>query len=210
MIERLENLLQLVLLGICAGISLKRSLTTKKHTWAMLFLSAFVYFLGDLYWQFYMIFYGETPPYSFIPYLSWYASFLFLLMLIIGIEGGERRKRYHNAFLWLIPVFTLGAAAFFTSRGVGIIDAIISVSIFTALFYRCLGALISRFKEDSFKNSRMLYILTLICLVCEYTSNITSCFWMGDTLLNPYFWSDTILSLSFLLLPAALKKAEEE
>ena len=209
MIERIDNFLQIVLLGICAGISLKRSLTTKTHAWAMLFLSAFIYLLADLYWQFYLKFYGETPPYSFIPYLSWYASFLFLLMLLIGIEG-ERRRRYHNVFLWLIPVFTLGAATFFTLRGVGILDALISVPIFTAILYRGFGTLISRFKEESFKKSRMLYILILLCLLCEYASSITSCFWMGDTLLNPYFWSDTILSVSFLLLPMALRKAVDE
>lgn len=209
MIERLENLLQLLLLGICAGISLKRSLSTKKHTWAMLFLSAFVYFLGDLYWQLYLVFYKETPPYSFIPYLSWYASFLFLLMLIIGIEK-ERRKNFHKPILWLIPVFTLGVAAFFLIRGGGIIDSIVSVSIMTALLYRNCGTLLSRFKEESFKNSRMLYLLIFICVISEYASWIISCFWMGDTLLNLYFWSDTILSFSFLLLPAALKKAVDE
>ena len=175
----------------------------------MLFLSAFVYLLGDLYWQLYLVFYGETPPYSFIPYLSWYASFLFLLMLIIGLEK-ERRKAFHKPILWLVPVFTLGVAVFFTVRGGGIIDAIVSVTIMTALIYRALGTLLSRYKETTFKNSRMLYVLILICAFSEYASWIISCFWMGDTLLNPYFWSDTLLSVSILLLPAALKKAVDE
>jgi hypothetical protein len=33
---------------------------------------------------------------------------------------------------------------------------------------------------------------------------------MGDTLKNPYFWFDTLLSICFLLFPWALRKAEEQ
>ena len=36
---------------------------------------------------------------------------------------------------------------------------------------------------------------------------ITSRFWVSDTLTNPYFWFDFLLSLVLLLLLPALRKA---
>jgi len=46
--------------------------------------------------------------------------------------------------------------------------------------------------------------------ITEYIAWTASCFWMGDTLLNPYFWFDTLLSINFLILPLALRKAVGE
>ena len=41
----------------------------------------------------------------------------------------------------------------------------------------------------------------------EYALWTSSCFWVSDTLTNPYFWFDFLLSLVLLLLLPALRKA---
>ena len=41
----------------------------------------------------------------------------------------------------------------------------------------------------------------------EYALWTSSCFWVSDTLMNPYFWFDFLLSLVLLLLLPVLRKA---
>ena len=53
-IESTENIIQLFTTGFCAGLSAYRAFKTGKHAWVLLFFAAFVYFLGDIYWQLYL------------------------------------------------------------------------------------------------------------------------------------------------------------
>jgi hypothetical protein len=53
----------------------------------------------------------------------------------------------------------------------------------------------------------MLYVVTLVFCAAEYGMWTSSCFWMGDTILNIYFWFDFLLSIAFVLFLPALRKA---
>ena len=70
MIESIENGIQLVTTAVCTALSVSRAVRSGKRVWLLLALASGVYFLGDLYWQLFLIFYGETPDYSYIPYLG--------------------------------------------------------------------------------------------------------------------------------------------
>ena len=100
MIESVENALQLLVTGICAVISAYKAVAFRSRTWALLLLFSGAFFLGDLYWLLFMLFYGETPYYSYIPDLSWYTSYLFLFLLLHH-AGVNTKKKWRGIRFWL-------------------------------------------------------------------------------------------------------------
>ena len=212
-IESTENIIQLFTTGFCAGFSAYRAFKTGKHAWVLLFFAAFVYFLGDIYWQLYLTFYGETPHYSNISYAGWYACYLFLILLVHDIRG-HRDKTPYSRFLLLIPVFTAGMCVFYLQYG-DVIGNILAAVLMSILIWVTVDALMQCKKKELSKSDALhtnmnrigLYITVLVFCFAEYAAWTTSCFWMGDTFANPYFYFDTVLSLTFLIFPHALRSA---
>lgn len=208
MIESIENLIQLTLTAVCTAISSRRAFRTRKRVWAMLGLSSFAYFLGDLYWQLYLIFYGITPLFSNISDISWQASYLFLLLLLSEVQD-EGMRRYRSRALWLVPVFTTGMCVFYMQWGDYIANVIWAL-IMTHLIWRAAAGLLYRHRTGEAAEKRWLSIAVLVLCAAEYASWTLSCFWIGDTLLNPYFWANLAVSLTFIMLIPALGKAVSE
>lgn len=207
MIESIENGIQLVTTAVSTALSVGRAVRSGKRTWLLLALTSGVYFLGDLYWQLFLIFYGETPDYSFIPYLGWYAGYVFLLLLLLEVRG-PRPAVPRSRVLWLFPVFTVGMGVFYLQWGdwIGNITAAILMGL---LLWHAADSL-SFWRSVQERGKRLLAWAVVLFCASEYASWTSSCFWMGDTLKNPYFWFDTLLSICFLLFPWALRKAEEQ
>ena len=90
MIETVVNIIQLIITGACSGIALFNAVRTEHRAWTLVGLFSGIFFMGDLYWLLFLLFYGETPPYSFIPYMSWYASYLFMLLLLVTVKGDSQ------------------------------------------------------------------------------------------------------------------------
>ena len=208
MIERIDNLIQLLTTAVCTVICIRRMLLSREreYGWFFLGLSSFVFFLGDLYVQLYLEFYDKTPHYTNISYLGWYAGYLFLFLLLSDIQDA-RCAGYRNRLLWLIPVFTTGMCIFYMQWDTPL-GCIVHAVVMTMLLLRTfIGLLCIRKTEPESARKRMLYLCVLVVCAAEYITSTVSCFWMGDTLSNPYFWFDGVISFSFLVLPAALKKA---
>lgn len=207
MIELIDNSINLAAAAICTVVAVIYMVRTNKRAWVLLTLSAGVFFLGDLYWQLYLLFYGATPTYSYISDVSWYAASLFLFILLTEIRA-MHGKWYYSHILWIIPVFTVGMAIFFLRWG-DLIGNIISVVVRSALLWNALGGLLATRTVEEEKPNRMFYILAIVFCLVEYGTEFSSCFWMGDTIRNPYFWCDSVMSLVLLLLPCGLRKAVE-
>ena len=205
MIESAENAIQLVLIFISTLMSFFWSGQNFKKAWALLGFSSFSFFLGDLYWQLYMFFYGETPVFCYISDISWYASYLFLILLMVEIgirtDIGKRIKK-----LWPIPLFTLSAFFLYIQYG-DIPGNVLNVILMTILIWYASAGLLSIREKKTDKKYKFLLLLILAYAACEYASGIISCFWMGDTILNPYFWFDFLLGVVFILLPVSMRKA---
>jgi len=209
MIETIDNTIQLVTTAISSGIAIYYAYSSRNHIWIKLSLAIFVYFLGDLYNALYLLFYDRTPHYSVIPYIGWYASYLFLFLLLSDIEA-ENKITYRYKVLWLVPVFSIGNGLFYMyqSAWASITDPLLHIIVMTLLMWHTIGGILHFRKVPAYAaHKKRLYITILIICFGEYATSIVSCFWMGDTLRNPYFWFDTLLSAAYLLLPAALKKA---
>ena len=203
-VESIENLIQLGTLGVSSAISAQYYFSSQRHEWAMMSLASLVYFLGDLYWQLYLIFFGDTPYYSHISYFSWYASYLFLILLILEFRGKDRRK-LKNPLMRLIPVFTVLMAFFYMLQG-DYISNIICAVIMSVLMWQATEGFIMAETEGK-RNARLFYIAVLALCITEYVSWTVSSFWTENSIRNPYFWTDSFLSLIFVLFPLTLRKA---
>lgn len=213
MIEIIENSLQLVTTGLCMIVSLRKGILQQSRAWVILALASGVFFLGDLYWELFLVLYGITPEYSYIPYLSWYAAYLFVLLLLFALreDNSRRSGREHRKILWIIPVFTAGMCIFYMQYGDWIGNIISAVLMGLLIWHAADGLLCVREYQKELHGGGMadagIYMVVLLFCLSEYGAWTTSCFWMGDTWRNPYFWFDTLLSVVFLLFPAALGKA---
>ena len=205
MTESVENLIQLVLTGLCAALSFGKAIASWKRPWLLLGLFYSVFFFGDLYWQLFITFYGDTPQYSFIPYLSWYAADLFLFMLLTVVYSYDW-KRYAK-YLWPVPVFTAGMCVFYMTYG-DYLSNIIAAALMYALKWRSIGGIISlRKKTGEDAAALAIHILVLLFCFTEYAAWTSSCFFEGDTFANPYYWFDAMQTAVLVLFIPALRKA---
>lgn len=210
MIEIIDNAIQLLAAAGCTAAALVFTMRSRDRAWILLGLFSGVYFLGDLYWLLYLFFYRDTPDYSFVSDPSWYAAYLFLLLLMFQI--GKEREYPHRVvlrrkILWIIPAFTAVACVFFMRWG-DYAGNLVAAGFMTLLLLYSLDGFLSA-REGLFCKGRPAFVYGIIFIFCliEYALWITSCYWMGDTFKNPYFWFDGLMTITLLLFPAALRKA---
>ena len=204
MIESIDNALQIVSLLICAAISIFRTVKYKSRTWTQAFFFYGSWALGCIYWLLCLLFYDSTPQISVVSDISWYAALILLYMILRRTAPPEIRGKI--GFLpWLGPVFAVGMAVFFMTRG-----EIISNLIYAGLMGLLLFSAIRRLTGGKqYRRQRFLAAAILVLCLLEYGLWVASCFWSGDTLANPYYWFDFILTTWFFVLIPAIKKAVE-
>ena len=202
MIETVENAIQIAVLLVCAGVSLYLALTRRNQTWTVAFFLYGSWFLGDLYWQVCLMIFGETPQISVVSDLSWYASYIFLYLLLSRTAPPEECGKI-GILPWLGPVFSVGMAVFFMLRG-EILSNLIYAGLMGLLLFSAIRRLVCR---PQFRNQTFLSVLILVFCLLEYGLWTSSCFFESDSLANPYYWFDFLISLSFVFFLPATGKA---
>ena len=203
MIERIDNSLQIAVLAVCLGAALVRVIRRPDRAQTLLALFYGSWLLADLYWVVCLFFYGETPRISLVSDLGWYASYILLYMLLREaappVSRGERR-----VLPWLAPVFTLGMAVFYMQWG-----EVFSNLVYAGLMGLLLFASIRRLMDPArYARARFLCGLILCGCLLEYALWTASCYWSGESLGNPYYWFDFLLTATFpFFLPATRKGA---
>ena len=205
MIESAANAIQLLLTGACSGIAAISAARTGRREWTLLSLFAGAYFLGDLYWLLYLVFYKVTPQYPLIPDFSFYASYLFLLLLTARMN--ERTGAVPGKALWLTAVFPAAMCLFYMQWG-QYVSNVIYAFLMTLVLRRAAAGLLSLGKAPEKGSCTYFYRTVLLFCALEYGIWTSSCFWNADTLKSPYIWLELLFSFCFLLFPAALRKAE--
>ncbi len=202
MIELYENIIQITVLIICVIVALSRSLAARSRTLAML---SFVYgswVLGDLYWLACLLFFDKTPEISVVSDLSWYASYIFLFLLLRYIIPPEELSGT-KAVAWLGPLFTAGMAFFFMTFG-DILNNLIYAALMGFLFYASLR----RLADTGVSRPKLILpLLILIFCLLEYGLWTASCFGSNDAVNYPYYIFDLLLTVSFPFFLPAVKKA---
>ncbi len=206
MTETISNAVQLGLTGLCTVYALCRVFATERRGWTLFALFCGLNFLGNLYWLLWLVFYRESPPFAFIPYLSWYASYLFLALLLLHVKPPEQ-PRLQTRALWLVPVFVAGMFVFYVRYG-DWLSNIVCAALMGLLLWQAVGGLLFlRGKTGPEAKNRFLCWAALLFCLAEYALWTVSCYWSGDSVNDPYFWLDLLLSLCFPIMVPAVKRA---
>ena len=201
MIESIENTLQVVILLVCAGISLHKAAGERSRAWTLLSFFYGSEALADIYWLVCLIFYNHTPQIPVVSDLSWYASYIFLYMLLryVAPPQSAREKRF---LPWLGPIFAIGMAAFFMQWG-----QIMSNLIYASLMGLLLFSVIRRFLDrKGYAAQQLLCVTSLVFCLLEYAMWISSCLFDGKGLENPYYWFDILMTVCFVFFLPTLGK----
>ena len=205
MIESYENAFQIAVLAICIIISSCRAVIYRSRSWTLLTLFFSSWELGDINWLVYLIFIGETPRISVVSDLSWYASFIFLYMLLRKTSPPEELEDT-GLLPWLGTAFAVGMAVFFMFRG-----EILSNLAYAGLMGLLLYATIRRLMlKDRAGQSRLLSALILVYCLLEYCLWTASCFWNDAAVFQTYYVFDLMLTVSFPFFILATGKAVTE
>lgn len=162
--------------------------------------------LGTLYWTLHLLLRQETPQVFYVSDLAWLASYVFLLSLTLTLpDAGERQSR--TGLCWLAPVFCLPQFALYATRG----DLLLNVLMcgLTMMLAWCAVRGLVWAKKTESGRLRRFHGTVLAFIALEYALWTASCFWVSDTLTNPYFWFDFLLTLVLLLFLSAVRKAVE-
>lgn len=197
MIEQIDNGIQIAVLVICVIEAIFKAAKYRSRSWTLLAFFYGSWLLGDIYWTVCLLFYDKTPEISVVSDLSWYASYIFLYLLLRHTSPPEKLAG-KKIIPWLGPVFALGMALFYMRLG-----AILNNLIYAGLMGLLLYAAISRLTE---RRDRALPVVILIFCLLEYALWTASCFWNDPIQFHPYYCFDLLLTLSFpFFLPAARK-----
>ena len=204
MIERIENALQIAVLLVCTGFALARAFRFRDKAWILLSLFYSSWALGDIYWTVCLLFYGQTPAVSVISDLSWYASYIFLYMLLREADPPDSLPK-KQILPWLGPLFAAAMAVFFIRWG-----EFLSNLIYAALLGLLLFSVCRRLDARRKGPGLGLCVVILVFCLLEYALWTASCIWEGKTLANPYFWFDFLLTLSFIFFLPAMKSRRRD
>ena len=204
MVDVIENAFQIASLIFCTSFSIYRILKTKDKSWVLLFFFFGSYLMGDLYWQAVTYFYGDTPSIALISDLSWYASFMFIYLLLYMENEkhkglGRPREDYENSMLslvpWLGPIFSTVMSLLYMQIGAIISNTIYGILMAVILYY--LIDTVIRFHGTRCLRIRWLcHAIAFTCL-SEFGSWTASFFNGESSFSNPYYWFNILSSISF-------------
>ena len=202
MIESIDNSLQIVVLVICTLIAAKKAFEQNSRAWTLLAFFFGNFALDDLYLVMSLLSVGEASTLSVVSELSWYASYFFLYMLIRQLAPPA--VKVPKSFLpWLGPIFTLAMAIYYTLWG-QLLNNLIYALLMGLLLYAVIYRLCER--KQYARQTALCQTILVFCLM-EHALWTSSCIWSGDTLLNPYYWCDLLLTLTFPFFLRATRKA---
>lgn len=206
MVELITNLFQLIaaiVATLLAGI-----LFYKSHVQAYLLLTSFfgTFMLGSLYWTLHFFLFDYTPHLFYVSELAWIASHMFLLTLIFTLASHEEKKFRHPA-VWFAPIFCLPQLLLYLATGDILLNILISCLAMVIMWCALRGFIYARQKSGKHRNRQYFHLALLAIIILEHGLWTFSCFWMGDTLANPYFWIDFSLTIALILLLPATRKA---
>lgn len=192
-VELFSNITQTIVSIIATFFLIGYTYKTKKIECALFagFLSGFA--LGILYWVTYQFLNAETPQIFYVADLAWLASNLFLVCLQIHITK-EEAWGYRHFTMYIAALIGIILIIYFCQWG-DILANILSVGTLTICSYYALRNLMYNKKHKIISKYKAIHIFCIVYVITEYSLWISSCFWISDTMTNPYFWFDFLLTL---------------
>lgn len=205
MVELIDNITQFIVTCVaCLGAGV---LYYKSRNQAYFLLTCFfgTFTLGTLNWMLNILLFGYSPQTTYASDIAWVSSYLFLATLSYTLLSPEERK-FRNPAVWLVPLFGLPQLILYLTCGDIFSNlAICSLTMATAWF-AVRGLIYARRQVGKARDMQYYHLAVLFIIVLEYGLWTSSCFWTNNSLANPYFYFDFLLSAALLgLLPATRK-----
>lgn len=205
MVELIDNVSQFFVSMVAAISASIHYYKSRKQVYFLLTCFYGTFSIGGLYWMLYILLFGYSPQVFYVSELAWIASFMFLLTLEITISSSEERKFKHPA-MWLAPLFCIPQFFLYITHGEIINNIFICGITMVVAIYAIRGLIFARRQKGRLRDMQYLYMSALVFIFLEYLLWTSSCFWISDTLTNPYFWLDFLLTGAlFVILPATRK-----
>lgn len=201
--ELIDNSIQILLL---AGMSLASLVMTLKYhdkRYIILFLAYASYAMGTTYFVLYVAITGNPPAIFYVSEISWIASYLFFLSLMIVRTEGTRPR------LSLIPVL----GSIWVAVTVMIANVAGPSYFITGMFaLTSVGvAYLALFRVMHTTGTRKVDICLLACIVLQISLYLSSQFMKDFTVFNLYFAIDFVLTGCLVaLLPLTLMEVKKQ
>ena len=204
----------------------RQFLKSRRQPYVLLACFFWTYALGTLYWTLHLLLLDATPQVFYVSELGWIASYIFLLTMEMTLPSAEE-LRFRTKLSWLAPAIAVPQFILYITYGDVFFNVLMCLGTMAAAWLSIRGLVFSRRgsvlqargKEDADFASgtaapvgqpadlRPFHITVLCFTALEYALWTSSCFWVSDTLSNPYFWFDFMLSASILAMLPATRKA---
>ena len=203
--ETLDNVFQLLVSGGCSVIAINRAISTGKRPWTMVAVSFIAGLLADLYWQLVYYFSGTSEMIFYVADVGWYVSTLFLYFFLREIALDRTEEK--SIFVWPIPVFAAAICIFYMTHGdyVSNVVAAAVMSLFGCEAVKGLHTVRRRERDGEIgrtegKHYRRQYISSLAYFIFVYGMWTASCFFKENTVTNPYYWCDILMSVARIFI----------
>lgn len=137
---------------------------------------------------------------------GWISGYVFLYLLQFTLSGKEERA-FRCWAMWIAPVVGLLLTAFYITYGEVLSTLIMDIMVMLLAWCAIRGAV---YQGRRGREGRLLqrFHMAILCFAAiEYCLWTASCFWISDTLTNPYFWFDFMLSGSAIYLLVTVRRA---
>lgn len=205
----IDNSIQLAVMAGCGIYAAVVFFRRKEQAWLLLtcFYGAFA--LGLVYWLLFIVFRSETPQFSPISDLSWLASLLFLLVLQTTIRLPEE-ETYRPVWAWAAPVFCGVMCLYYFRWGDYFLNILWAVLMGACGYYALRGLLFACRQRGYARGHLYFHGAVLAFILFEHGLWVASCNWKGETLSNPYYWFDFLLTAALFAILPTMKKVVTE
>ena len=206
--ELIENVLQFLvtLLGFCLAVIYYRRRGRQAYFLLACFYGCFA--LGSLYWTLYLILFSKTPQVFYVSEFGWIASIIFLRILQYTLSD-ETERTFPCRTAWISVLLGAFLCVFYCFYG-DILSNLLWCGMMMVISYCSVRGLIFTRKQVGMTRSRQYFhIGVLWYIAAEYALWTTGCFFSSNSIGNPYFWMDILLTGSLLGLFPATRKAVE-
>lgn len=202
----IDNAIQLAVVAGCCIYTVLVFLRSKEQVWLLLTCFYGAFSLGLIYWLLFIIFRSGTPQYSPISDLSWLASLLFLLVLQTTIRL-PKEGVYRSLWAWAVPAFCGVMCLYYFRWGDYFINILWAVLMGACGYYALRGLLFARRQRGVARDRQYFHLAVLVFILLEHGLWVASCNWKEETLSNPYYWFDFLLTVVFFTMVPSMKKA---
>ncbi|WP_367924456.1 histidine kinase [uncultured Ruthenibacterium sp.] len=209
MVELIDNIFQFLVTLICGIRAMVLYGQTRKQPYFLLSGFYGCWALGGLYWTLYYCLFSYTPHVFYVSDITWICSYIFLFILQYELSNAQERT-FRCWAMWLAPLIGIPLFAFYCTYGDIFLNIGLGVLVILVSWNSIRGFCYQRGKTEDAVKSRSFHKTVMLLWITEYGLWTTSCFWVGSTLSNPYFWFDFLLTIVLAtLLPVSWKVIEQ-